>query len=364
MFSVRPFENRTLSWWFQQRGNIDMTPVYQRRGGLWNPNDKAYLIDSILNDFDIPKIYIADFTYVPTPLNQSSSQFAVIDGRQRFEAIFDFFDGTLPLNRGFIYSEEPSLRLGGLGYNDLRQNYPRVAAKFENFNLSVVSVITDEEPKISELFVRLNRSKPLAGAEIRNAMTGKVPAVTRELANHKFFGTRVRFQVNRGQDLNAATKLLITEFTGALVDTKKVHLDRFVEEGIKTESDDIERAADRVKNLLDAMLVMFLEHDPLLSSQGPLTVYYWFFRVFGGAYSSAIREFLVRFEERRRQNRELAKTNSMFADRELLLYDNLNRSTNDKGSLEGRFAILSAIFLEFLETGEVKPLTELEAVGA
>ena len=195
-------------------------------------------------------------------------------------------------------------------------------------------------------------------------MTGKVPAVTRELANHKFFGTRVRFQVNRGQDLNAATKLLITEFTGALVDTKKVHLDRFVEEGIKTESDDIERAADRVKNLLDAMLVMFLEHDPLLSSQGPLTVYYWFFRVFGGAYSSAIREFLVRFEERRRQNRELAKTNSMFADRELLLYDNLNRSTNDKGSLEGRFAILSAIFLEFLETGEVKPLTELEAVGA
>ena len=67
-----------------------MTPVYQRRGGLWSPKNKAFLIDSILNDFDIPKLYIADFTWGNTTLNHQSKAYAVIDGKQRFETIFDF----------------------------------------------------------------------------------------------------------------------------------------------------------------------------------------------------------------------------------------------------------------------------------
>ena len=89
MFKVREFETRTLNWWYQERDGIDMTPVYQRRGGLWSPKNKPFLIDSILNDSDIPKLYIADFTWGNTPLNQQRNAYDGSDGTQRFETIFD-----------------------------------------------------------------------------------------------------------------------------------------------------------------------------------------------------------------------------------------------------------------------------------
>ena len=68
-----------------------------------SPTDKAYLIDTILNGFDIPKIYLADFTWRDSPLNRKRLPYAIIDGKQRFEAIFDFFKGEVTLNDDFVY---------------------------------------------------------------------------------------------------------------------------------------------------------------------------------------------------------------------------------------------------------------------
>ena len=93
-------------------------PIYQRLGGLWSPKNKAFLIDSILNDFDIPKLYIADFTWGTTTLNHQSKAYAGIDGTQRFETIFDFFEGRVVLDEGFVYSDDFSLSLEGLGNKD------------------------------------------------------------------------------------------------------------------------------------------------------------------------------------------------------------------------------------------------------
>jgi hypothetical protein len=352
MFSVDQFPARTLSWWFSQRRNIDMEPTYQRRGGIWNQHDKAFLIDSILNDFDIPKLYIANFSYRSTPLNEKSVQYAVIDGKQRFEAIFEFFESKFPLAKGFAYADDPKLPLSGLTYKDLRSNHPDVASKFENFNLSVMSVVTDDESSINELFVRLNTSKPLTGAEVRNAMQGVVPALIRELASHEFFRTRVRFDVKRGQDLNAAAKLLLIEFRGRLVDTKKISLDRFVDEGIQAEAktENFETAAHRVDKNLDRMCAIFIERDPLLSSQGPVSLYYWLSKEYADEFEEQIRPFLVEFEQKRTANRMLARepeTSPEHIDSQLLLYDTLNRSVNDQGSLEGRYAILESRFQDF-----------------
>jgi hypothetical protein len=110
-----------------------------------------------------------------TKLNSSGTQYAVIDGKQRLGAIFDFFDNKLRLAKDFEWTQNLDLSLSGLSYKDLLQNQPRAASKFANYNLSVMRVITDDEAKINELFVRLHRSKPLTGAETRNAMGGVVP---------------------------------------------------------------------------------------------------------------------------------------------------------------------------------------------
>jgi hypothetical protein len=57
----------------------------------------------------------------------------------------------------------------------------------------------------------------------------------------------------------------------------------------------------------------------------------------------------VRFEKDRKKNRTLAKIDTDLVDSELLEYDVLNRSTNDQGSLQGRFDILLRRFTEFLD---------------
>src|ERR1041385_1269141 len=139
---VRPMQTHTLKWWLNRRAGIDDSPPYQRRGRLWSDSDKAYLIDSILNDFDVPKLYVADFTWMDSKLNRKKLPYAIIDGKQRFEAIFDFYDGKITLNPDFVFQDNPQLKLGGLGYRDLLQNYGEVAELFDTYNLSVMSVIT------------------------------------------------------------------------------------------------------------------------------------------------------------------------------------------------------------------------------
>ena len=114
MFKVSVFEPKVLSWWISQRSKIDMSPPYQRKGKIWSKTDKAFLVDSILNDFDIPKVYMADFTFGFSVLNTKKLSYAVIDGKQRFEAFIELYSGELVLNDDFVLLENPSLKLGGL----------------------------------------------------------------------------------------------------------------------------------------------------------------------------------------------------------------------------------------------------------
>src|ERR1039457_3404585 len=123
MFQILKLEPKPLIWWVSQRAKIDMNPVYQREGRLWSRADKAYLIDSILNGYDIPKIYMTDFTVGVVNLNRKGLPYAIIDGKQRLEAIFDFYAGALRLDDEFVFQQNPKLKLAGLGYPDLTKNY-------------------------------------------------------------------------------------------------------------------------------------------------------------------------------------------------------------------------------------------------
>jgi len=339
MFSVRPFESRTLSWWSDERKNLDLSPSYQRRGRVWSNQDKAFLVDSVLNGYDIPKIYIADFTYFPSSLNAGKKSYAVIDGRQRFEAFFDFFDDRFSLSEGFNFMEDSSLRLAGLSYSQLKSRHPKIASRFENFNLSVMSVITDDEARINDLFVRLNSSKPLSGAEIRNAMSGEVPELVRRITEHPFFREKIAFTVTRRQDQNAAAKLLLLEYRGALVDTKKVNLDRFVKEAVLSESTSISAATNRLIDVLDKVTPLFQDRDPALKLATGLPVYYWFFRN-NNADSTTVSKMRV-FEEARRRNKKVASSGmTQNLDEALQSYDYFNRSPDDATSHERRYQVL------------------------
>ena len=345
-FKIQQHDPKTLSWWRHRRNKIDMSPSYQRRGHLWSSADKAYLVDSILNEFDVPKFYVADFTWGHSALNEAQLPYAIIDGKQRFEAIFDFYDGVVQLQDDFTYRLNPQYKLGGLGYRDLRENYADVAEVFNNFVPHVMAVFAEEKEQINDLFVRLNRSKPLTGAEIRNAMVGPVPDMIRELAGHEFFTDIVRFSVMRGQDLNAVAKILLFEFHDKVRDTKKRNLDQFAKGVDSKEQERLELAGRKVVDVLDDLRVVFLPRDRLLSSSGIVPVYYWFIRGRARADLPRIRRFLVEFEDERKANRRRLRADPGTAEvnHELAEYDNYNRSTNDEISHRGRLRIIGQRF--------------------
>lgn len=365
-FEVLPMLPRTLAWWLEEIDSVDFEPVYQRKGQIWSVPQKQLLIDSILNKFDIPKLYLADFTFLNSRLNASKKRYAVIDGKQRLLAISDFFSGQFTLAKDFSLSEQPELELGGFSYRDLESNYPKIAKKFDNYSLSIMSVITDDESKINDLFVRLNSSKPLTGAELRGAMTGNVPNIIKSLAGHEFFKTRIKFNTARSQDRNMAAKLLLLEHRGSIVDTKKQQLDKLIKEGLneiegqqvedsdqlegaleevfeETENLSIERSADRTNAVLSKMRDIFIENDPLLRQQAQIVVIYWLVRSIEEDELAKVRPFLLKFEADRAANKEAGGTQ----DSELAEFELQARTSNDASSIRERYNTVLNRFLSF-----------------
>lgn len=140
------------------------------------------------------------------------------------------------------------------------------------------------------------------------------------------------------------------------VETKKSTLDQLVDIALKNATA-MQLAARRVLDVLDNMNEIFLPRDKLLGSAGVFPVYYWFIRSRQSDDSQFIREFLVRFDEERRANRDQASMNpnDPTLDPQLLQYDRLNRSTDDIRSHEGRFDILTERFEMFLRANRKKP---------
>ena len=78
-------KNSTIIFLYSERDVIYLDPPYQRQGDIWTKEKKQLLIDSILNDYDIPKIYFHE--YDRENVQRTGLQYAVIDGRQRLETI-------------------------------------------------------------------------------------------------------------------------------------------------------------------------------------------------------------------------------------------------------------------------------------
>ncbi|HEN3664370.1 TPA: hypothetical protein U5E42_004211, partial [Yersinia enterocolitica] len=47
-----PLKNSTIMMLHAEKDEIQLSPEYQRLGGIWNKEKKQLLIDSILNDYD------------------------------------------------------------------------------------------------------------------------------------------------------------------------------------------------------------------------------------------------------------------------------------------------------------------------
>ncbi len=341
-FSISSFHGSTIWRLYRIRDRIQLDPDYQRLGGIWGLETKQLLLDTILNGFDVPKLYMHKFS---TPLEKGGKtyDFAIVDGRQRLETLWSFIDGKLPLADDFKFFRDDTMQAKGMTYEDLGKEHPDVKADFDAYPLSVIQIETDDLEMIEEMFSRLNEAAPLTAPEKRNAYSGPLPGAIRRLAKEHFFTQALPFQNRRYRHYDLATKFLLFEYEGKVVDTKKARLDAFVEAfeaQSRTKPLPFFKAA---QHTVQTMSKVFTMNDALLRQVGMVTLYYHLFRFArDNDWAEQItRQSLVKFNELRSHNKmnfELGFGDEV--DKELLEFDNFAQSPNDAGALRFRLSVL------------------------
>lgn len=341
-------KNATIMLLFSEKDEIQVDPEYQRKGQIWTLEKKQLLIDSILNDYDIPKIY---FHYLRNYNSNSEYTYSIIDGRQRLETIWQFMNNEFVISNDFVYQKSPTINLNGLSYSDLAHHNPKIRIRFDSFVLPVILVETSDGDidLIEDMFSRLNEAAPLNSAEKRNAIGGKLVKAIRTLSEHTFFTKKVKFRNSRYQHREIVARFLLVEkclqTDKKLVDTKKVYLDSLAKEHKKTHATLTRDMHSKVNFILDTMALVFTKNDELLSAQGNMTIYYLLFReaLLSGEVDKINRPQLRSFNDKLKENRRLAEadyTNSSF---ELLEYDRLTQQgTNDASNIKERYKVLAS----------------------
>ena len=323
------------------KGSIDISPEYQRPGSVWNRKKKQLFIDSLLNRYDIPKLY---FHKLSGPKKARDYQYAIIDGRQRLETIWEFVDGRFPLADDFEYFEDPNVDARNMTYLELSQRYPKIVTRLNSRTLTIMVVQADDLDVIEDMFSRLNEAVPLNAAEKRNAFGGPLPIITRRLVTDRFFTNKIKVSAQRYRHHDIAAKFLHLENTEDIVDTKKATLDAFFEDARDRKSPDTRfnvLEASVLKNL-ETMSKIFADKDSLLTSSGLVVVYYVLVsRAHRLPYPIQVdRSDLVKFDLLREENRKKFEHDMDGVDRRLIEFDELSQSSNDGASIRERYEIL------------------------
>ncbi|WP_294184263.1 DUF262 domain-containing protein [uncultured Sphingobacterium sp.] len=338
-----PIQHSTILRIYSEKDEIDVSPDYQRNGGVWTPEKKQLLIDSILNNYDIPKIYFHEFNREER--KHSGVTYSIIDGKQRLETIWDFIENKFNLSTDFEYQDDPNIKLASLSYNDIAKEYPKIRIKFDSFVLPIVGVKTDDLDLIEDMFSRLNEAVPLNSAEKRNAFGGDMVKAIREVSNHKLFTRKVKFTNKRYQHAEVAARFLLVESSqhdhSKLIDTKKVYLDSMAKNYRNNRTKLVENFVEVVENVCDEMVKTFIDNDHLLRTQGSMVVYYLFFKELIEKGKVVKRKSLEDFDKKVKDNRTLAENNYEKADFDLLEFDRLSQhGTNDVSNIKERLRVL------------------------
>lgn len=238
----------------KRRKQINTNPDYQR-DSVWTKNQKQLLIDSILRDYDIPKIYLHEIV---------KDNFDVVDGQQRIRAIWSFYDNeyALPKDSDPVNGYEVANKY----YKDLD---PDVSDLIDSYNLDFV-ILDKSDEEIREMFLRLQNGTSLKAQEKRNAIPGKMRDFVKTISNHRFF-EKVDFADSRfTYDLKAAQMCLLA-MNGNIVNIKDKDLNEMYWNN--TDFDENCDSARNIRKILNYMDIMFPTKSPELKSYSVISLF-------------------------------------------------------------------------------------------
>ena len=384
------FEIHTLddsSCWRMSRFASTMfgDPSYQRQGAIWTRRQKQVFIDSLLNGFDIPKIYLHEGGD-----ERDGKRYAIVDGKQRLEALNDFYSGTVPLAGDFRLFNSARIEelevtreqldaLPGSTYAEVERDVPALMKYLDQRKLEVKVVRTEDVDVIEELFWRLNEAATLNGPEHRRGIGGQGIEAIDKIVAHAFF-SRLPFTDRRYRHQDLAAKFILWSAPVRLrraagsrsevPDTKRQNLDRMVRAvhaqsgreaiGLIAALDEAVNKAESVLNLLGPE---YSEHDKVLARLGTVAVVFLQGLRFVDGLSLAKR--VVRSDDLQDLELFRASVAARFQDEDVMPlgavvlndYGTLAQSSNDGAALARRVEILEC-YVRAIDEGR-DPLEEL-----
>jgi hypothetical protein len=239
------------------RDRINTNPDFQRPA-VWSWAQKQLLVDTVLRDYDVPKLYWHKVAARP-------DRYDVVDGQQRLRAFWEFFDGKFALARDADPIDGEAI--AGCRYEDLPDD---LRMRFDVYPLDIVIVEETDEDEIREMFLRLQNGTSLKAQEKRNAYPGQMRAFVHKLASHAFF-TRVGFANSRFTYDLVAAQLVCLELAGEPTNVKNADLNRMYREHASFDSKG--QDAKDVQRILNVLAEVFPEKTPELERYNVVSLY-------------------------------------------------------------------------------------------
>lgn len=239
----------------KKRSKINTNLDYQRPS-VWTKAQKQMLIDSILRDFDIPKIYLH---------KTSDETFDVIDGQQRIRTIWSFYDDEFALPK----DAEPvnGIVVANKKYSELHMD---IATIIDSYNLDFVILDNEDEDEIREMFLRLQNGTSLKAQEKRNAMPGQMRDFIKKVSEHEFF-QKVSFNNSRFTFDLIAAQITLFSIKKKICNIKDKDLNTMYEDNRDFNESSVE--AKTVFKILDYMNTMFLSKCPELKRYNVISLF-------------------------------------------------------------------------------------------
>ncbi len=346
-FTLSAMRNSNVAYLNRMRAQIQLDPPYQRQGAVWSVDKKRLLLDSLLNGFDIPKIYLHEHS-TPLVVDGRRIRYSLIDGRQRLEAIWGYLDGDFALADDFVLFDDGSTTAAGKTFSELERSDDLLAAFLTSMNLDVCVIRTDDVEMIEEMFSRLNEAVPLNAAEKRNGRGGALRPVVRGLVDHPFFVKKLPFDNTRYRHYDLALKFLLWSDHGGPSDVKKRQLDEFWDAHSANEAH-VAQLSDTVTAVLDAMVPAFEDGDRLLANVGMISVYFLSFaKRHRASETMPSRTAFVAFNEARSLDRFEHEEALPPELKDYIEFDGLAQTPNDGYALTFRLGVLERFLDKYL----------------
>ena len=316
---------------FGLRDSINTNPDYQRPP-VWTRSQKQLLIDTILRNYEIPKLY-----WRVTDL--SGPRYDVVDGQQRLRTVWEFCQGKFKLPKDADPVE--GHKIAGLTYEMLPH---QLRIRFDTYALDIVEIDDADEDEVREMFLRLQNGTSLRAQEKRNAYPGRMRDTVRELAGHPFFEC-VGFSNSRYTYDLVAAQLVRLEMEGGPTNVKNRDLNNMYQEGRDITPDS--NAPRGVRRVLDLLASVFPEKTLELTRYNAISLYCVAVGLLQAYVRSEFEPLLHHwfgdFEARRRKQEDLSEDE---ADPEWVQYkEKISHSTDAKDSIQWRTEFMLRDFL-------------------